>query len=281
MDTPGPVKAIICTVGETATSENMYPSDYCDYLFFTDVYAKGGLIHARKDYRSFIIFVQTAARRSNMEFGISFAFDLVTPNNLDESARFLNVLRREGIRHYGLLTVLNFQGDYNATVSSTRAIITGSHWFAVSAKTKFSNPSIITGLSFELSALKYVMVDDPTSLHESVFLPCLSVKKTGREALCRHSDFTGGPENYLDYPIYAYGVFSNTSKVLTLSEYNDSLATKFLNAVTDFGDLREDTAWLLYNVHNDAPNNQCPEPPFTVLQCFSVALKGGEAPAYH
>ncbi|KAL1444707.1 hypothetical protein MTO96_045434, partial [Rhipicephalus appendiculatus] len=155
-----------------------------------------------------------------------------------------------------------------------------SHWFAVSARTTFSKPSVITGLSFELSALKYVMKEQPTSLNDSVFQPCSSVKKTGQEALCQHRDFTGGPENYMGDPIYTYGVFSNSSKLLTLSEYKDSLAAKFLKAVTDFGDLREDTAWLLYNVHNEGPTNHCAEPPFTVLKKFSVALKGTQDPTY-
>ncbi|KAL1478821.1 hypothetical protein MTO96_052362 [Rhipicephalus appendiculatus] len=155
-----------------------------------------------------------------------------------------------------------------------------SHWFAVSAGTIFSKPSVITGLSFELSALKYVMAENPTSLKDSISRPCLSVNKTGREALCKHSDFTGGPENYLGDPIYAYGAFSSGSKVLTWSEYNDSLAIKFLNALSHFGELRKDTAWLLYNVHNEGPTTGCPEPPFTVLKHFRAALEGAEEPAH-
>ncbi|KAL1442667.1 hypothetical protein MTO96_046305, partial [Rhipicephalus appendiculatus] len=86
----------------------------------------------------------------------------------------------------------------------------------VSSGTIFSKPSVLTGLSFELSALKYIMVENPTSLNESVFRPCLSVEKTGQEALCNHSVISlDGPENYLGDPIYAYGVFSSASKVLT------------------------------------------------------------------
>ncbi|KAL1475783.1 hypothetical protein MTO96_019174 [Rhipicephalus appendiculatus] len=304
-----------------------------------------------------------------MEFGISFSSDRVTPKSLQESARTLDALRRDGIKHYGLLTVVTFQSEYKSTVSNTRVIMaklkeiqgsdqkaktvlafgpydysdhfmptikaeftnaantfmadiviaitsTGwvafesychamppnsvktnnlahlileSHWFAVSARTTFSKPSVITGLSFELSALKYVMKEQPTSLNDSVFQPCSSVKKTGQEAvggfcnpvsLPAQWDFTGGPENYMGDPLYTYGVFSNSSKLLTLSEYKDSLAAKFLKAVTDFGDLREDTAWLLYNVHNEGPTNHCAEPPFTVLKKFSVALKGTQDPTY-
>ncbi|KAL3258167.1 hypothetical protein MRX96_046420 [Rhipicephalus microplus] len=156
-----------------------------------------------------------------------------------------------------------------------------AHWFMVSERTNFSKASVITGLSFELSALEYVMVEQPRTLSDSVYQRGLSVKKTGREALCRHKDFTGGPENYIGEPIYTYGVFSNSSKLLTLSEYKDSLATKFLKAVADFRDLRANTAWLLYNVHNEGPNSQCAEPPFSVLKKFSAALKGVQGPTFH
>ncbi|KAH8029496.1 hypothetical protein HPB51_000734 [Rhipicephalus microplus] len=199
-----------------------------------------------------------------------------------------------------------------------------NHWFAVSARTNFSKPPVITGLSFELSALEYVMDEEPMSLQDSIFQQCSSVKETGREALCKHADFTGGPENYVGDPIYAYGafsnasnvlvvseynaslasklcrhkdftggpenyignpvytygVFSNSSKVLTLSEYKDSLATKFVKAVADFVNLRANTAWLLYNVHNEGPNNQCAEPAFSVLKKFSAALKGMQGPTF-
>ncbi|KAL1468752.1 hypothetical protein MTO96_041277, partial [Rhipicephalus appendiculatus] len=88
------------------------------------------------------------------------------------------------------------------------------------------------------------------------------------------------PKNYhLGDPIYAYGVFSSASKVLTWSEYNDSLAIKFLNALNHLGELRKETAWLLYNVHNEGPGTNCPEPPFTILKHFRAALKGTEEQA--
>ncbi|XP_075726789.1 uncharacterized protein LOC142768656 isoform X1 [Rhipicephalus microplus] len=99
--------------------------------------------------------------------------------------------------------------------------------------------------------------------------------------LCQYSDFSGGAENYIGDPVYTYGGFSNSSKSLTLSEYKDSLAAKFLKAITEFGDLREDTAWLLYNVHSEGPSNSCPELPFTVLKHFREALKGVENATYH
>ncbi|KAL1481153.1 hypothetical protein MTO96_050409 [Rhipicephalus appendiculatus] len=284
----------------------MYPSDLCDYLFYTNVVAHHGRILATDNYRTWLLFQRMAAKRGNTEFGISFSFDLVTPDDLDDSAPFLNILRRLGIRHYGLLTVVTEQSIYRSTISRTKWIIakfkelqgsdpgaktvlafgpyeysadfmttvqaeftnvvntfmadiviaitsTGwlvfephckatppnsittdnlghtvleSHRFAVSSGTIFSKASVLTGLSFELSALNYAMVNYPTSLKEGVFRPCFSVEKTGQEALCNHRDFTGGPENYLGDPIYAYGVFSRVSRVLTWSEYNDSLAIK-------------------------------------------------------
>ncbi|KAL3221715.1 hypothetical protein MRX96_050215 [Rhipicephalus microplus] len=118
------------------------------------------------------------------------------------------------------------------------------------------------------------MDEEPMSLQDSIFQQCSSVKETGREALCKHADFTGGPENYVGDPIYAYGAFSNASNVLVVSEYNASLASKFLMALSAFGELRGRTAWLLYNVHNEAPGNDCMEPPFSVLKHFKTALKG-------
>ncbi|KAH8031157.1 hypothetical protein HPB51_013453 [Rhipicephalus microplus] len=103
----------------------------------------------------------------------------VNPESLDESAAFLDTLRKGGIKHYGLLTVLTFQSDYNFTVSNLREIIA------------------------------------------------------------------------------------------------------FLKAITEFGDLREVTAWLLYNVYNWGPSNSGPEPPFTHLKHFREAVKGVENATYH
>ncbi|KAL1444982.1 hypothetical protein MTO96_045271 [Rhipicephalus appendiculatus] len=335
----------------------MYPSDLCDYLFYTDVFPDDGHIYAKVDYQTWLLFqrmaIENGRRRGKLEFGVSFAFDVVTPERLDESARVLNLLRELGIRHYGLLTVLAFQSNYSSTISSMRGIIaklkelqrsdpgaktvlafgpyeysadfmrtiraeftnvvntfmadiviaitsTGwlasdghctaappnsiktdnqghnvleSHWFAVSAKTIFSKPSVITGLSFEMSALVYEMKENPTSLKNSIFRPCLYVNKAGREALCEDDDFTGGPKNYLGDPIYAYGAFSSASKALTWSEYKDSLASKFRKAISHAGKLRKDSTWLLYNVHNEGPGTDCPEPPFTVLKHFRAAVK--------
>ncbi|KAL1472058.1 hypothetical protein MTO96_039569, partial [Rhipicephalus appendiculatus] len=299
---------------DTNHGEDYYDNhgeDDCDNNHGEDYYDNGGPKKSEgnnlhNNYRTWTLFQRMAAKRGNMEFGISFSFDVVTPQSLDVSAGSLAFLRILGMRHYGLLNVLTFQNEYSSTISTIRGIIaklkyiqgsdpgaktvlafgpyeysanfmttiqaeftnvvntfmadiviaitsTGwlasevyckaappnsintdnlghivleSHWFAVSSGTIFSKPSVITGLSFELSALKYVMVENPTSLKDSILRPCLSVNKTGREALCKHSDFTGGPENYLGDPIYAYGAFSSASKVLTWSEYNDSLARK-------------------------------------------------------
>ncbi|KAL1477591.1 hypothetical protein MTO96_035618 [Rhipicephalus appendiculatus] len=98
----------------------MYPSDYCDYLFYTDVYANHGRIRA--NYRSWFLFKYEATRRRNMEFGISFSWS-VTPDSLDEMAGALDTLRKDGIKHYGLLTVVTSPNEYYSTVSSMRGNI--------------------------------------------------------------------------------------------------------------------------------------------------------------
>ncbi|KAL1444392.1 hypothetical protein MTO96_045540 [Rhipicephalus appendiculatus] len=97
----------------------MYPSDYCDYLFYTDVHITRGRISVKGNKRSWILFKQVAARRRNTEFGISF-FWTVTPDSLDESASVLDTLRKGGIKHYGVLAVLAFQDEYLRFVSSMR-----------------------------------------------------------------------------------------------------------------------------------------------------------------
>ncbi|KAL3197665.1 hypothetical protein MRX96_044823 [Rhipicephalus microplus] len=89
---------------------------------------------------------------------------------------------------------------------------------------------------------------------------------------------SGDPENYLGYLILAYGVTSNDSKVLALSEFNNSLAVKFTTAVKNFVGYRERTTWLLYNVHNLGSGNQCGDRPFNFVRLFCMALKGSKEP---
>ncbi|KAL1468453.1 hypothetical protein MTO96_041469, partial [Rhipicephalus appendiculatus] len=53
----------------------------------------------------------------------------------------------------------------------------GYAWYAVSLGSTYKEPSIITGLSFEMSALEYAMNDTIKSLNESLYKACVSVKK--------------------------------------------------------------------------------------------------------
>ncbi|KAL3213660.1 hypothetical protein MRX96_007679 [Rhipicephalus microplus] len=155
-------------------------------------------------------------------------------------------------------------------------------WPVVSQQTSFKKPWIVTGLSFELSVLQYVMKNNTESfLNHTVYQPCLSLNKAHRRVLCEETNFTGGPENYLRFPIIAYGVTSedlNGSKVLALSEYNNSLAIKFKRTIMNFGGYRKRTAWLLYNVHSVGSGNQCGDRPFNVVRLFCMALKGAKDP---
>ncbi|KAL1481160.1 hypothetical protein MTO96_050416 [Rhipicephalus appendiculatus] len=211
----------------------MYPSDLCDYLFYTSVYAENGHIYGTDNYRTWLLFQRMAAKRGNMEFGISFSFDTfmadiviaITSTGWLASeghckAAPPNSISADNLGHTVLVSQYALFAYLIMTNFRSR---TGSlcHREQFSQSRRYSLACL-----FELSALKYVMVENPTSLNDSVFRPCLSVEKTGQEALCDNSDFTGGPENYLGDPIYAYGVFSSGSKVLTWSEYNDSLAIK-------------------------------------------------------
>ncbi|KAL1473304.1 hypothetical protein MTO96_038765, partial [Rhipicephalus appendiculatus] len=332
------VKAIICTIGEGAILEEMYPPDkYCDYLFYTNVVTSYTRVFPDNDPGSWYVFLRTVQKYKLMQLGISFSLQNVTPTDLDDAVPDLDYLRRQGIRHYGLLTVLAFSKEFGFTISSTKAVIkrlkeiqggdrtaktvlaigsydyggyfvntvkdyfinaantfiadiyiaitsTGwitskaDNWFAVSPQTAFKNPSVITGLSFELSVLQYVMNSTTRSFKDAIYKPCVSVKKAQRRVLCEQTSFTAGAENYEGYPTFAYGVISNASKVLATSEFNSSLAVKFNRTVKQYGGYRARTAWLFYNVQNVGSGNQCGDSPFNVLRLFCLALKGAMEP---
>ncbi|KAL1482730.1 hypothetical protein MTO96_033600 [Rhipicephalus appendiculatus] len=122
--TPTPVKLIICTVSETATSEYMYPPDeYCDYIFYTNVITSDGRIQAAKDPDSWDVFQKRGPKYRVTQLGISFDFRNVTANGLDDASNDLDALRTEGMKHYGLLTVLSFQKDFQDTVRSTKGVL--------------------------------------------------------------------------------------------------------------------------------------------------------------
>ncbi|XP_075726817.1 uncharacterized protein LOC142768689 [Rhipicephalus microplus] len=102
----------------------MYPSEYCDYIFYTNVYPRSGQIDVSgNSNRSWIVFQEVAAKRSNIEFGVSFSFQIIPLEYLDEAAGSLDALRRGGIRHYGFLTGLYFEADYEYAFMLTRAVI--------------------------------------------------------------------------------------------------------------------------------------------------------------
>ncbi|XP_075726400.1 uncharacterized protein LOC142768316 [Rhipicephalus microplus] len=102
----------------------MYPeAEYCDYLFYTDVITFNGHIEAKKNPVSWDVFQKRGPKYRLVQLGISFHLQNVTPNGLDDASNDLNALRREGIRHYGLLNVLSYQRDFQKTVMSTKGVL--------------------------------------------------------------------------------------------------------------------------------------------------------------
>ncbi|KAL1483167.1 hypothetical protein MTO96_033383 [Rhipicephalus appendiculatus] len=270
-------------------------------------------------------------------------------NDLDGASNDLDALRREGIRHYGLLSVVSFANSLLETVRNTSAMFEiqtkdptaktavaigtydfnfalttkirqgfyyaantlkadivvfitstgridpqaaciaappntflspgrryfdlGHAWFTVTQRSTYSNPSVITGLSFEMSPLQYVMKDTIKSLNESLFKPCVSVKRE-RQAFCEKTNTSGRTWDHVDYPMFQYGLISNASKVLTVGELNNTLAQKCVYAAMTYGSLRPRTAWLLFNVHNIVTGDQCGDRPFEVIKLFCIFLKG-------
>ncbi|XP_075728481.1 uncharacterized protein LOC142769271 isoform X2 [Rhipicephalus microplus] len=283
----------------------MYPdAEYCDYLFYTSVFASSGHIEAAKDPVSWDVFQRRGPKYKLVQLGISFDFQNVTPNGLDSAFSDLDALRKKGIRHYGLLTVLSFQKDFRHTVRSTKGVLQkmkeiqheetaklvlaiGTYdfaniyrlkmkqgfrdavknleaniviliasagwispqgacvaappnpvksfnqqyfdlehaWYAVSQGSTYRKPSTITGISFEMSALQYVMNNTIRSLNVSLYKPCVSVMRQ-RRALCEPTNVADRTEEYLGSPTFTYGIISNSSKVLTLGELNNTLALK-------------------------------------------------------
>ncbi|XP_070383031.1 uncharacterized protein [Dermacentor albipictus] len=147
------------------------------------------------------------------------------------------------------------------------------HWHIVSPRANYTRPSIQTGLSFDLSTLEYNLVGTASSLNESLFSPCHGAWRDSRNLLCANGDFRSKADNYFGDQVSAYGVLTHSSKVVLMSEYNDSVAFKFTTGVNKQG-LRQRTAWLLYNVHLQDFSSKCPEPPYTVIRLFCLALKG-------
>ncbi|XP_070383041.1 uncharacterized protein [Dermacentor albipictus] len=350
--TPPIVKEIICTVSDTASSESMYPPDkYCDYLFYSDVFAHEGRIADLRNNISWNIFRQRARTYKIMKLGISFHYE-VEPYHLDGVAGDLSALRKEGIKHYGLLTVWAIRSDFSYITSYMKALLEKlkqlqggdqtaktviaigcedysgdffsnftatltevantwkvdiviaissmgwydyeddyalpptvltsmiprykgllDHWHIVSPRANYTRPSIQTGLSFDLATLQCELVERAPSLNESLFRPCELVERTSRNVLCANGDFRSKADNYLGDQVAGYGVLSDASKVVVMSEYNDSVAFKFQAGFRKLG-LRQRTAWLFYNVHLQDFKKQCPEPPYTVIRLFCLALKG-------
>ncbi|XP_070382802.1 uncharacterized protein [Dermacentor albipictus] len=257
-------KEIICTVSETASSESMYPPDkYCDYLFYIEVYAREGRIASWTNTNGWNVFRRRARTYKIMKLGISFDF-------FTYAVDIVIAISSVGSIGYETCNALP-----PTALTSTSPCYEGllHHWHVVSPTASYTRATIQTGLSFDLSTLVYELVERTSSLNESLSRPCKTSRRTSRDVLCANGDFRSKANNYLGDQVSAYGVLSDASKVVLMSEYNDSVTFKFKAGVKDQG-IRQRTAWLFYNVHLQDFKKQCREPPYTVLRLFCVALKG-------
>ncbi|KAL3206358.1 hypothetical protein MRX96_052833 [Rhipicephalus microplus] len=57
------------------------------------------------------------------KYNYSSTFWNVTPYGVDAASGDLDSLREQGIRHYGLLTVLSYQKDFQDTLRSTKRVL--------------------------------------------------------------------------------------------------------------------------------------------------------------
>ncbi|XP_075728482.1 uncharacterized protein LOC142769271 isoform X3 [Rhipicephalus microplus] len=226
----------------------MYPdAEYCDYLFYTSVFASSGHIEAAKDPVSWDVFQRRGPKYKLVQLGISFDFQNVTPNGLDSAFSDLDALRKKGIRHYGLLTVLSFQKDFRHTVRSTKGVLQkmkeiqheetaklvlaiGTYDFANIYRLKMKQGFRDAVKNLEANIVILIASAGWISPQGAcVAAPPNPVKSFNQQyfdLLCEPTNVADRTEEYLGSPTFTYGIISNSSKVLTLGELNNTLALK-------------------------------------------------------
>ncbi|XP_070383032.1 uncharacterized protein [Dermacentor albipictus] len=303
--TPPMVKEIICTVSESAGSESVYPPDK-DLLPEKLDHAAGALSALRNEGIKHYGLLRALVHRSDFSYMAARTKPLLEKfkqiQGGDQTAKTVIAI---GCDDYTGDVLSNFTAtlmevantytvDIVIAISSVASllykpcnafpptVLTSTnpryegllkHWHIVSPRANYTRPSIQTGLSFDLSTLEYNLVGTASSLNESLFSPCHGAWRDSRNLLCANGDFRSKADNYFGDQVSAYGVLTHSSKVVLMSEYNDSVAFKFTTGVNKQG-LRQRTAWLLYNVHLQDFSSKCPEPPYTVIRLFCLALKG-------
>ncbi|XP_070382800.1 uncharacterized protein [Dermacentor albipictus] len=302
-------KEIICTVSETASSESMYPPDkYCDYLFYIEVYAREGRIASWTNTNGWNVFRRRARTYKIMKLGISFDFFIVKPEELDKAAGDLSALRREGIKHYGLLTALVSPSAYSELTSRAKpfleklkllqgsdqtaktVIAIGSDDYSGDFLSHFADIFTEVANTYAVDIVIAISSVGSIGYETCNALPPTALTSTSPcyEGLLHHWHVVSPTASYTRATIQTGLSFDLSTLVYELvertSSLNESLSRPcktsrrtsrdvFKAGVKDQG-IRQRTAWLFYNVHLQDFKKQCREPPYTVLRLFCVALKG-------
>ncbi|KAL3223465.1 hypothetical protein MRX96_049799 [Rhipicephalus microplus] len=114
----------------------------------------------------------------------------------------------------------------------------------------FANPQDVHDLAERLRCILVVneTVPDPEFGHLDFIYGNNATGILHNHMLCKRSDFTGGPENYLGDPIYAFGAFCYALKLPTLSEHKRLFDDKGYSVVSScsFDDVASDASlWFL------------------------------------
>ncbi|KAL1435028.1 hypothetical protein MTO96_001576 [Rhipicephalus appendiculatus] len=115
--TPEPeLKEILCTVGHSAVTPNMYPPEFpCDYLYYTSVFVLNRKIIATKVQASWTTFQAVAKNYTRLIAGMSFDYGYFSHHKLVPALADFTALNAAGIGSYGILNIMTSPADLRTT----------------------------------------------------------------------------------------------------------------------------------------------------------------------
>ncbi|KAL1415873.1 hypothetical protein MTO96_028473 [Rhipicephalus appendiculatus] len=124
-------RELICTVGDTAVEDKMYPTDgLCHYLYYTHVYIidveRKFYVRGKRIPASFTVFKEAVKKYSKTEAGLSFDVKAVNSTIVGWARDDIKKLEANRILHYGTLNVIHearrLRGLVTRAVGMTKAL---------------------------------------------------------------------------------------------------------------------------------------------------------------
>ncbi|KAH8028218.1 hypothetical protein HPB51_014173 [Rhipicephalus microplus] len=115
------VKEILCTVGHSAVTPNMYPPEFpCDYLYYTSVVILKKEVMATEVQTSWTTFQAMAKNYTRLISGMSFDYRYFSHHQLQPAIPALNALAQARIESYGILNIVASPEDLRTAVYKMR-----------------------------------------------------------------------------------------------------------------------------------------------------------------